>query len=135
MTKKQLVRSNSDRMIAGVCGGIAEYFGLDSSLIRVLFILIILLGGSGIFIYFVLWIVLPLDSSSQKSEGENMDKKAKVVDENELDNKPKKHIWGLFLIGLGIVMLLQNFGVAHLLYLDKTWPAIFVILGLLVISK
>jgi phage shock protein C len=132
MAKKQLYRSDSDKMIAGVCGGIAEYFGLDSSLIRLLFILIILLGGSGLLIYVILWIILPI---STQSEGEEMSKKMPDLEDTNTDGKSKKHIWGFFLIGIGAIMLLQNFGIAHLLYLDKTWPAIFVVLGLLIIAK
>jgi phage shock protein PspC (stress-responsive transcriptional regulator) len=60
MSDKQLQRSN-DRMIAGVAGGLAEYFNADPVLVRILFVLLTLLGGGGlgILIYIVLWIVMP----------------------------------------------------------------------------
>jgi len=54
MTTKKLYRSKTDVMIAGICGGIAEYFNVDSSLIRIVFVLLLLSGGSGILIYFIL---------------------------------------------------------------------------------
>jgi phage shock protein C len=56
---KKLYRSNDDRWIAGVCGGIAEYFNLDPTLIRVLFILFGLIVGGGLIIYLILWLVIP----------------------------------------------------------------------------
>lgn len=56
---KRLHRSLTDRKIAGVCGGIAEYLGWDSTLVRLLWVILTLLGGSGVLIYLVLWIVMP----------------------------------------------------------------------------
>lgn len=56
---KRLHRSSSDRKIAGVCGGIAEYLGWDPTLVRLLWILLTLAGGSGILIYLILWVVMP----------------------------------------------------------------------------
>ena len=56
---RQLARSESDRRIAGVCGGIAEYFDIDPTIVRIIFVLAALLGGPGLLIYLVLWIVLP----------------------------------------------------------------------------
>ena len=60
MSDKQLMRSE-DRMIAGVAGGLADYFNTDPTLIRILFVLLTLLGGGGlgILIYIVLWIIMP----------------------------------------------------------------------------
>lgn len=129
MKNTQLLRSTKDRMIAGVCGGIAAYFNIDSSLVRFAFIMIILLGGSGILVYLILWIILPDDSNKDQTKGEVMEK------QEQKGNRPNKKVGALFLIGMGTVMLLQNFGFADYLYLDKTWPAIFVILGLFLLSK
>ena len=56
---KRLVRPRSDRWIAGVCSGIARYFALDPTLIRVLWVLFVCLGGSGILAYVICWIVIP----------------------------------------------------------------------------
>lgn len=120
MKNVQLCRSTTDRMLAGVCGGLAAYFGIDASWIRLIFIIIILFGGSGIFVYLILWVLLPEADTKQIKGG---------------DMTASKRIWGLSLIVLGLVMLLQNFGLADYLYLDKTWPAILVILGVYVLSK
>jgi phage shock protein C len=56
--QKRLCRSNQ-RMLAGVCGGIAEYLGWDPTMVRLGWIILTLLGGSGILIYLILWLVMP----------------------------------------------------------------------------
>jgi phage shock protein C len=56
---RKLYRSRTNRQVAGVCGGLAQYFNLDATLIRVLFVLLAVLGGSGIVLYLALWIIVP----------------------------------------------------------------------------
>jgi phage shock protein C len=56
---RKLYRSETQRMIAGVCGGLAEYFNVDATLIRVLFLILAVFGGSGLVIYLVMWIIVP----------------------------------------------------------------------------
>jgi phage shock protein C len=56
---RKLYRSRSNRQVAGVCGGLAQYFGIDVTLIRVLFVVLAVLGGSGIVLYLALWIIVP----------------------------------------------------------------------------
>jgi phage shock protein C len=56
---RKLYRSRSNRMLAGVCGGLAQYFNTDPTLVRVLFVVLAVLGGSGLLIYLVLWVVVP----------------------------------------------------------------------------
>ena len=59
MGGKKLYLSDEDRKIAGVCGGIAEYLNLDSTLVRVLWVLVALIFGSGILAYIIAWILMP----------------------------------------------------------------------------
>jgi phage shock protein C len=56
---RRLYRSRTDRKLAGVCGGLAQYFNTDATLMRVLFVVLALLGGPGLVIYLMLWIVVP----------------------------------------------------------------------------
>lgn len=56
---KKLYRKVSDKMIAGVCSGIADYFNLDPTLMRLIFVLMLVFGGHGLLIYIVLWIIVP----------------------------------------------------------------------------
>ena len=60
-TDKRLVRSSTQKMIAGVCGGVAQYLGWDVTIVRLLWIVLTLAGGSGILIYLILWLVMPRD--------------------------------------------------------------------------
>jgi len=53
------LRRSSDKIIAGVCGGVADYFGLDKVLIRAIYLLLVLFGGVGVLVYIILWIVMP----------------------------------------------------------------------------
>jgi len=56
---KRIYRSRTERVIGGVCGGIAEYFGIDPTLVRLLWVFIILLAGTGILFYIICWIIIP----------------------------------------------------------------------------
>jgi phage shock protein C len=56
---RKLYRSRTNRQVAGVCGGLAEHFNMDATLIRVLFVVLAVLGGSGIIIYIAMWIIVP----------------------------------------------------------------------------
>jgi phage shock protein C len=56
---RKLYRSKTDRKLAGVCGGLAQYFNLDATLIRVLFVVLAVLGGSGLVLYLAMWIIVP----------------------------------------------------------------------------
>ena len=57
--EKRLLRSRTDRSIAGICSGVAKYFGLDTTLVRIASILCIFLAGATLWIYLILWLVLP----------------------------------------------------------------------------
>ena len=57
---KRLYRSTTDKKIAGVCGGIAEYFGVDPTIIRIIAVILLLPGGfPGLIPYLLLWLVIP----------------------------------------------------------------------------
>lgn len=57
--KKKLVKSSNDKKICGVCGGIAEYFNIDSTIVRLLWVLITCFFGTGIIAYFLAALVMP----------------------------------------------------------------------------
>lgn len=56
---RRLTRSRTDRTVAGVAGGLAEYFDVDATLVRLLFVVGTLLGGPGLIVYIILWLVMP----------------------------------------------------------------------------
>lgn len=61
MESRKLMRSESDRMIAGVCAGLGTYLNIDPTIVRLIFVLMFLLGGHGLLVYIILWIVMPVE--------------------------------------------------------------------------
>ena len=58
-SEKRLCRSSSQKMVAGVCGGVAEYLGWDATIVRVIWVILTLAGGSGLLLYLILWLLMP----------------------------------------------------------------------------
>lgn len=56
---KKLYRSRTNKMLAGVCGGLGEYFAIDPVLVRLLFAVSIVFGGAGLWVYIIAWIIMP----------------------------------------------------------------------------
>jgi phage shock protein C len=49
----------NDRILGGVCGGVAEYFNLDPSIVRIGFVFVCLIGGAGVLLYLIMWVIVP----------------------------------------------------------------------------
>ena len=79
---KRLYRSETDQIIAGVCGGIAEYLDVDPVIVRVLFALALISEGFGLMLYIILWIVIPTKSSVNKEHNEVVQENAKEIKTN-----------------------------------------------------
>ena len=58
-TPKRLYRSNTDKMIAGVAGGLANYLSVDPTIVRLVFLLLLFTGGAALPIYLILWVITP----------------------------------------------------------------------------
>jgi len=101
--KKKLYRSTKDKMLGGVAGGIADYFDIDSTLIRVLFILVVFFGGSGIIAYIILWIVVPEQPytipdfssfSGERNENENQNKPSDTFNQPKEQSRDNRSLCG-----------------------------------------
>lgn len=64
---KRLYRSRSERMIAGVCGGLGEYLNIDATVIRLIFAIAALWGGAGLIVYLVMWLVVPEEPAASQA--------------------------------------------------------------------
>jgi phage shock protein PspC (stress-responsive transcriptional regulator) len=152
--EKRLYRSRSDRVIFGVCGGLAKYFAIDPVLVRVIAVLTILLGGWGILAYIILAIVVPLEGSQgttpQESMRENVEEMKDTAGElgrkiqSTLEGEKGKSqaektshrgliILGIVLIVLGVIFLLASFDVFWWLTWGYIWPLILIAVGVLII--
>jgi phage shock protein C len=94
---RRLYKSRADRMLDGVCGGVAEYFGLDSTLVRLAWVLLILVGGMGILLYLVAMIIMPVNRAQTT---------VPPVAVRERNSK----FWGILLVVVGTVWFLGNLG-------------------------
>lgn len=134
---KKLYRSKSDRILAGVCGGLGEYLDIDAVFFRLAFVLLTLAGGLGILIYIIMFVIIPeegeepkpLDSKEYK---ENRSKEVKEIAHRHSDRG--RFIVGIILVFLGIWFLAESF-FPEFLDLSKLWPAILIILGILLLAK
>lgn len=79
--EKKLFRSETDKMIGGVCGGLAQYFNIDSTIVRLIFALIVIYGGTGLILYIILWIVVPSESQIKASSEEVVKKNTEEIKE------------------------------------------------------
>jgi phage shock protein PspC (stress-responsive transcriptional regulator) len=61
MEGKKLYRSKTDKMLAGVCGGLGQYLGIDSTVVRLIFALLFVTAGSGLLLYIILALIMPLE--------------------------------------------------------------------------
>ncbi len=109
MQQSRLMRSESDRMLAGVCGGIAAYLGVDPVLVRLGFVVLLMASGVGLPIYLVLWLVMPAESQAQPE--------IRLVNEESFDDpsdyktrfSPAATV-GVILILFGLFFLLSQIG-------------------------
>lgn len=131
MENKKFERSSTNRVIGGVCAGLADYLNLDVALVRVLFVVAALCGSFGFWLYIILWIVAPsqklLDFDNIQQEETTIDI---TPDEKSGSNKGAITI-SIILIVIGLIALMDNF-----LYIDwiwKLWPVILIVLGVVII--
>jgi phage shock protein C len=59
MQNQKLYRTRDERMLAGVCGGLAQFFSIDPTIVRLIFVVLALMGSTGLLIYIIMWIVVP----------------------------------------------------------------------------
>jgi len=87
---KRLYRDKSNEMIAGVCSGIAEYLDVDATIIRLVFVLFAFLGGGGLWIYLVLWVIMPEKPVTLTEVVEVQEKAAPVKEAKDGKKEPAK---------------------------------------------
>ena len=122
MEPKRLYKSQSNKIIAGVCGGLAEYFDVDPVIMRVLFVLLAFFGGSGFVLYIACWIIMP--KSAAVNEGQNGPGQSKATN--------ARKVFGIALVIGGAILLFSNLGFFSFLHMwDISWSFVFPILLIL----
>lgn len=136
--ENKLQRNPDDRIIAGVASGLADYFHTDPVWIRVVFVLAVFAGLSGILIYIILWIAVPSGPSVDYRVYE--DKGAAPVDRGVYRGSKKedngRFIAGSLLILLGLLFLSREFDLLpYWVSFDKLWPLVLIIPGIMILAK
>ena len=116
MVTKRLYLSSSDKVIAGVCGGIGEYFEIDPVLVRIITVILFFATGFGVLAYIIGWIVIP-----KRIEG---DQPAREYSYSAWH----KYLPGLILIGIGAVLLVREF--LYWFDFSEIWPLMLILAGL-----
>ncbi|AFK87155.1 MULTISPECIES: PspC domain-containing protein [Thermoanaerobacterium] len=133
---KRLYRSRNQVILGGVCGGIAEYFDIDVTIVRLIWALIALVGGSGVLLYIIAWIVVPENPYQLKNDdynGENVNVDKEHERPKISSNRKSSEVFGWILIALGLFLLVRIF--MPWFDLRIFWPVLLIAFGLLFIFK
>ena len=134
MENRKLSRNSMNRVIGGVCSGLAEFFGLDVALVRIAFVIAFMFASFGFWLYIILWIVLPVEGqqttvNSQQSTVNSQQSESESVSKSE--SKVKSVLAGSFVILIGLLFLINNF--IPINWVWKLWPLILVAIGVVMI--
>lgn len=161
---KKIYRSRDDRMLGGVCGGVANYFGIDSTIVRLIGIVLLFAEGFGVLLYIISWVIIPEDLSiggknRRNRDGsidvdgysQNSDNTQNNNSENDFDNKKKfnkdrdlnpddteKNDKRQKTIGIILVALGSFFLINNWVPFfrwERFWPLIFIGFGIVLILK
>ncbi|MCA9921407.1 MAG: PspC domain-containing protein [Anaerolineales bacterium] len=138
MPEARLIRSDNDKMIAGICGGLAAYIGIDSALVRALFFFLVLASGIGIPIYLILWFIMPEEGNMHKPNAEiiqnNIEEMGQTVTKS-INRIGRPGTIGSILILFGFYFLLNRLGFLHWLNGGVFWPLLIVVLGIYMLIR
>ena len=155
--ERRLYRSRTDRMIFGVCGGLADYFDVDPTLVRIAFVVLAFLHGIGVLAYIIMAIVVPQEGTAAtrssdvvKENLEDMGRSASEFGEDlrsrfgqpEYEQQEyrrrrerRRYMFGIILILIGILFLTTNLGLLWWINFNLIWPLILVVIGLLLLLR
>ncbi len=138
MENKKLERNPMNKVLGGVCSGLADYFNFDVALVRVLFVIAFLFASFGFWLYIILWMVLP-----EKNVGFDFEQQASSEAQQPTENiqqsadEDKKKLTaivsGVIVILIGLIFLINNF--IPISWVWKLWPLILVAIGTVMIYK
>jgi phage shock protein C len=149
--ENRLYRSTTDKMLGGVCGGLAKYFRIDATIIRLLFVVLTIAGGFGPLLYLILWVVVPPEGhATPLGQGNDFNKtefkeragmmRDDFVGAVSAPNKNVVRIVGVGLILGGAFLVLRQLDFVWLNWLDKinggvVWATLIVIAGVALLVR
>ena len=146
-----LYRSESDRILGGVCGGLGVYLGIDPTFVRLFFALLFFGSGIGLLAYLALWIIMPGESSEYaqksleenfKASGKDFSERVQIVGDEFGKAIRKPHpkagvIIGIALMTLGSILFVENLGIPALRWIsfDVFLPLLLIIGGIVILQR
>lgn len=128
MANNKFYRDSENKVLGGVCSGLAKYFNIDVALLRVLFVVALLFASFGFWLYIILWIIIP--QSGQQPDFSSQQPEPTV---NAQSPKTAAVFSGVIVILIGILFLINNF--IPIYWVWNLWPLILVGIGVVMIYK
>ncbi len=126
----RLLRSSTDKVLFGVCGGIGRYMDIDPVLVRAGFVVLFFAGGSGLLAYIILAIIMPSDANATDADYHDQ-----VEGEAPHRTARQRNALAAVLIVVGLVILLANLGAFGWVHWDIAWPLILIAIGVAIIAQ
>jgi phage shock protein PspC (stress-responsive transcriptional regulator) len=143
--QQRLLRSRNNRVLAGVCGGLADYFRIDATLLRIIFIVLTLWKGWVALIYLALWLVIPETDAPQSGDDRvkqvtadmkaTAQRVAETVKNSEQSRTFSRYMLGALLIIVGVVALVQRYIPWDQIQWNYVWPSAVIMVGLWVLFR
>ena len=151
---ERLYRSVQEKMIGGVCGGLADYFSIDVTLVRLIVLVATFAGGVGFLAYLAAWIIIPVNPAEQGGQTKHHNRdvgevvKGMVSDvkdatkdlyvqekqERSENHQHRSKIAGGILVTLGVLFLLERI-LPYWFDMGKMWPLLLIIIGIAIIYR
>jgi phage shock protein PspC (stress-responsive transcriptional regulator) len=148
MNPNKPYRSQTDRMLGGVCGGLAKYLHVDLTIVRLFFVILTLLGGFGPLVYLIMWIVVPLenhvytDTHPERFDGEDIKERAGMVRDDFINavkqpNQNTARFIGIALVLAGGFFILQQMNFPWLRWLNGgvLWAGLILLAGIALLIR
>ena len=138
MSTGRLTRSRRDRIIAGVCGGLAEYLEIDPILVRLASLILLFASGIGFPIYIILWIVMPNEDDQEELNSETIQKNLGEMGEKvyaSVGRLGRPGTIGVLLILFGAYFLMSELGILHGLGGALFWPLVLIGAGVYLLLR
>lgn len=130
----RLYRSTTDKVIGGVAAGLADYLNIDPVIARIIFVLLVIFGGSGVLVYIILWIVIPAQRPVFKVAGDQ--EADTVADDRDPAEKLRRTnsslVAGILLIAFGLLFLANQ--LMPFYSIIDFWPLLLILAGVLLIK-
>jgi len=146
---RKLYRHRTNRIIAGVCGGVGEYLAIDPTFVRIFFVLFAFLNGFGVLVYFLMWIIVPSEDArnvslreSARIGADEIAQKAHFMGEDlrQAVRSPTPQTWmyigaGMIIIGFFALLDSLPWSWLHWLNWNVFWPVLLILAGIAMVMR